>query len=249
MIELDINYINNGLMENNTIFLTITNDGYSDYTKNMLKSLGNLNLDKKILIMCLDNKSNEYFKSNGYFTYCININLTNFTEFGTNDFAKFGYIKLWILNQLILKNYNILYTDSDIYYNKNPFTYIQSLYNEEGDIWIQNDTIYDDNYQNLCTGFMYIRSNNSTKKYFNIDYPEFTERYKYCTQAADQTYINLYVTKYLNTKLLPLKYFPNGNYFYNFENNIKENNILVHFNWVVGHQKKERMKKYGMWLI
>ena len=40
MINLDVNYITNGLIgANDTIYFTVTNSGYLDYTLNMLKSL------------------------------------------------------------------------------------------------------------------------------------------------------------------------------------------------------------------
>ena len=49
MINLDTNYINEGLIESNkTIYFTVTNEGYLDYTKNMLKSLNIFDCDKKL---------------------------------------------------------------------------------------------------------------------------------------------------------------------------------------------------------
>jgi hypothetical protein len=117
-------------------------------------------------------------------------------------------------------------------------------------MWIQNDTINDNNYTNICAGFLYIRTNDITKKYFNIQIPEFTSRYNECTKHNnDQTYLNSFIIPYLNVKLFPLNKFPNGNYFYNFSENIKDSIVMVHYNWIVGHEKKERMKKYNMWLI
>ena len=37
--------------------------------------------------------------------------------------------------------YNILLTDGDIYYNKNPIDEIKLLQNDSADVWIQNDGI------------------------------------------------------------------------------------------------------------
>ncbi len=250
MINLDTNYINNGLIEDNkTIFFTITNEGYMDYTKNMIESLKTLNCDKKVLLVCIDKISNDYFKSKGYFTYLIDLNFNKFSNYGTDDFAKVTYIKLFMIHKLLEMNYNILITDGDIYYVKNPIDELNNYREINGDMWIQNDTIYDNNFDNLCSGFMYVRSNSRTKMYFNIEIPEFSERYKLCSKhSADQTYINLFIAPHLRVHLFPLNKFPNGNYFYNFGDNIKDSIVMVHFNWVVGHEKKERMKKYGMWL-
>ena len=53
----------------NTIMFTVTTYGYMLYTLNMLKSLQPFNLDKKIVIACLDKKSLAYFKKKGYNVY------------------------------------------------------------------------------------------------------------------------------------------------------------------------------------
>jgi hypothetical protein len=251
MINLDSNYINEGLIEDNkTIFFTITNEGYLDYTKNMLESLKRLDCNKKILVVCIDEKSNEYFISKGYFTYLIDLKFNQFSKFGTEDFAKVTYIKLYMIYKFLEMNYNILITDGDIYYNKNPITEIYQLKDKEGDMWIQNDSLDEGSFSNLCSGFIYIKSNDITKRYFNIEIPEFKDRYKFCSKsAADQTYINLFVAPYLNTHILPLYKFPNGIYFYNFSEKIKDSVVMVHFNWVVGQEKQKKMKKYGMWII
>jgi hypothetical protein len=159
-------------------FFTITNEGYLDYTKNMLESLKQFNCNKNVLIVCLDKVSNDYFKENEYFTYLIDLQFNQFSNFGTEDFAKVTYIKLFMIYKFLEMNYNILITDGDIYYNKNPINEINQLKDKEGDMWIQNDSMEENSFTNLCSGFMYIRSNNITKKYFNIEIPEFKERYK-----------------------------------------------------------------------
>ena len=50
MLDINTNYLKSCLFEDNkTIFFTITNEGYLDYTKNMLKSLSKFNINKKII--------------------------------------------------------------------------------------------------------------------------------------------------------------------------------------------------------
>lgn len=216
----------------------------------MLESLKQFNCNKNVLIVCIDKISNDYFKENGYFTYLIDLQFNQFSKFGTEDFAKVTYIKLFMIHKFLEMDYNILITDGDIYYNKSPINEINQLKDKDGDMWIQNDSMEENSFTNLCSGFMYIRSNDITKQYFNVEIPEFKERYKICSKAAaDQTYINLFIAPYLNTHILPLNKFPNGQYFYNFNEQIKDLIVMVHFNWVVGHEKKDKIKKYNMWLI
>ena len=128
IINLDTNYINKCLFENGkTVFFTITNLGYMDYTRNMLCSLNKLNIDKKLLIVCLDKDSDIFFKSNGYFTYFINLDLKDFSQFGTEGFSKCCYMKIWFIHQIIMMGYNVLYTDGDIVFMKNPFDTLNIL--------------------------------------------------------------------------------------------------------------------------
>jgi hypothetical protein len=194
--------------------------------------------------------SNEFFRSNGYFTYFIDLNLNEFSAYGTEGFAKCCYIKIFLIYKFLKMGYNVFYTDGDIFYMKNPLDEINALNEENVDMWIQNDTCYDNSIENVCAGFMYIRSNETTQTYFNIEIPEFTEKYnKFTAHTCDQHYLNIYIKPFLHVRTLPLNKFPNGNYYYNFSDIIQNSIVMVHFNWIVGHEKKERMKKYNMWLV
>ncbi len=251
MINIDKNYITECLFENNkTLFITITNIGYIEYTLNLLKSLHKLLLDKKIYIFCLDEVSYNRLSFLGYKTHLIKTDLSSYYSITDNEFDKIGYIKMLLIYKIIELGYNCLYTDGDIYFKQNPLEYIETLKDIDGDAWIQNDTLQDNNYGNVCTGYMYIRSNDITKKYFNCESSDIIKIYKSIDLPPyyDQGYFNKCIKMYLNLHLFPLDLFPNGNYFYTNNNKIY-NNIMVHFNWVVGHKKKEIMKQYNMWLL
>ena len=248
---LDTNYINNCLFENNkTVFFTITNMGYMDYTKNMLSSLNKFSIDKKILIVCLDKISHDYFKTNEYSTYFIDLDLKEFSHFGSEAFSKCCYVKIYMIYKIITMNYNAFYTDGDIVFFKNPIEDLILLKDDQADVWIQNDTLLDNSYDNVCAGFLYVTSNDKTKKLFNTDIPEFEQRYDQCKKANnDQTYINLYIKPHINIRLFPLYKYPNGNYFFKYHKFIMDSLVMVHFNWIIGNDKKEQMKKYNMWSI
>ena len=122
---------------------------------------------------------------------------------------------------------------------------------KDNDILIQNDTLNDNLNSNLCSGFMFIKSNKLT---IDIFYPKNVK--KHVKEGwDDQIYVNKLKNK-LKFKKLPLNLFPNGKYYYD---TIKNKNILyyfnnkkpymVHFNWVKSHQKKMKMKKHNMWYI
>ena len=118
------------------------------------------------------------------------------------------------------------------------------------DMWIQNDTLLDNSSDNICAGFLYVQSNDKTRKYFNTEISEFEQRYTECKkQNNDQTYINLYIKPFLNIRMFPLYMFPNGQYFFKHHRFIADSIVMVHYNWIIGENKKEQMKKYNMWLI
>jgi hypothetical protein len=90
---------------------------------------------------------------------------------------------------------------------------------------------------------MFIKSNNLTLELFN---PINVEKYINKKGWYDQIYINQIKHK-LKYKKLPFKLFPTGNYYYNNFNNI--NPYIIHFNWIVGHKKKEKMILHNKWFI
>ena len=64
-----------------------------------------------------------------------------------------------------------------------------------------------------------------------------------------KNFSNIFIKPYCKTVALPLEYYPNGNIFYVFSEQLTETAIMVHFNWIVGHAKIEKMKKHNLWLL
>ena len=114
---------------------------------------------------------------------------------------------------------------------------------EDNDMLIQNDGSNDDDTSNLCSGFMFIQSNPRTLKIFN---PEEMDIHKNTVGWDDQVYINN-IKNNLKFKTLPFDLFPTGAYYY--KNHSSINPYMIHFNWVVGHEKERRMRCYNKWLI
>jgi len=108
---------------------------------------------------------------------------------------------------------------------------------------IQNDKLTDNDNSLLCSGFMFLKSNEVTKKFFN---PLNVENEKNKLGWDDQIYMNDNKNK-LKYKVLPLHLFPNGKYFY--ENNEMINPYIIHFNWVIGSEKQKKMDYYKKWYL
>jgi len=80
-VEYFLNYKNNTYFkEENIAFITLTNNGYLDYTNNCLKSLENCGFDKTPLVCyCVDNNSYNKLISNKIEAYYID-NIENRNE-------------------------------------------------------------------------------------------------------------------------------------------------------------------------
>lgn len=243
--------INNCLLDDNKSFMTtITNYGYILYTLNMLKSLKQFDLDKKVLIVCMDKKSYNIFKKLGYNVLLIDLEMSKFISYNKKGYDVICYYKLLFIYKAIEAGYNVFYFDGDVVFTNNPLNNIDDWNKSDKDVWIQNDTMNNYNYGNMCMGVIFVKSTDNSLKYFKCDTEE---NYNYYNNVCafdnnDQTYFNNLIKPYLYIGLMPLELYPNGQYFYN-NPHLKETCILVHFNWVQGHEKLIKIKNYKMWLL
>ena len=228
--------------------VTFTNKGYVEYTHNLLLSIKNNNTQTDLEIFTLDDVSNSYFKD-------IHDNVTSFKSNFVNsrekiwkqndsDFGKLMMAKFEIIHESLKKYEKVLYIDGDITIKRN-FNEVLNEALKENDIIFQNDKRPSKpNEIKLCAGFMLIKSNSKTTKFFDPKNVPFKKMLNY--KAHDQTYINKSKYKF-KFKTLPLQLFPNGPYFY--ENAQSINPFMIHFNFLIGHDKKEKMKTFGEWYL
>ena len=226
---------------NNIAFITLTNTGYIDYTLNCLQSLKNINIKKQLNIYCIGETGHSILKKNGFLCELINDEKAeNFEEFRTNNWSHVTYYKFKIIYENLLNNEYVCITDGDIVYeNKYIFNYLLNNI-KDNDLLIQSEGIYHDD---LCSGFMFIKSNENTISLFN---PENVKKYKDTKGWDDQIYINCikYNLKFIK---LPLHLFPTGKHYYEYNTHIQP--YLIHFNWVIGNEKKNKMEHYNKWYI
>jgi GR25 family glycosyltransferase involved in LPS biosynthesis len=224
-------------------FVTITNDGYTDYALNCITSLNNLGI-KNLLCYCLGDKC-----FNKITLLCDKVLISDndesvgrFIAWRTAGWNVITFYKIKIIYENLLKHKYVCFTDSDIVYeNDNFLKYCESNI-ENYDLLIQNDTDQENCDFELCTGFMYIKSNDKTKEIFN------PTNIGLNTFSCDKKYINdLKFTSQLKFKVLPLTLFPNGHYFYNHHKDLKP--MLIHFNHAFGHEKQEKMLLYRKWFL
>jgi hypothetical protein len=234
-----------------TIMTTVTNYGYLLYTLNMLKSLKPFDLDKKILIVSIDTKAAKVLRKLGYNNvYCIDDkDLGKFAPWNTKGYDKICYLKLELIYRILSLNKNILLVDGDLVFLKDPRPDINVWIEEKESIHIQNDSLENENTNNMCTGYMLIKSNEKTIKLYDCVSESGKKKYLECAfDNNDQSYFNKFVKPFCTFKAIPLHKYPNGLAFYN-NLSYRDIAILIHFNWVHGHFKMAKIKEHKLWLL
>ena len=239
--QFEENVINNNINYDNVSFITLTNDGYIDYTLNCIKTLNDIDIKQKLKVYCIGNNGYSILQQNNISCELIIDEKANtFQEFRTNNWSNVTYYKFQIIYENLLNNEYVCFTDGDIVYESNNiFSYLLNNINDN-EMLIQDENSKDK--EVLCSGFMFIKSNENTLSLFN---PENVKKYINTVGWDDQIYIND-VKHLLKYKKLPLYLFPTGTYYYNY-NKIKP--YLIHFNCVVGHEKKNKMIYYNKWKL
>ena len=235
-------------------FITLTNNGYKEMTKNCLISLRNIGINY-LKVFCIDQESYDYLSPDFDFVFLMDIDEneveSELINFRVGNWSKVVYKKFDIIYKELQDNDYVLFTDGDIIYKKSGFIEycLQNL--EKNDIILQDDKLTDNNFFNrlydgevtkvneVCTGFMLIKKNRRMLNIFNPkNIPELDVK-------CDQYYINQ-VKESFNYKKLPMNLFPNGAYF---RLEKPKDNYLIHFNFILGNRKKEKMIKYGYWYL
>ena len=243
------------LEDGKTIITTLTNYGYLFYTLNMLKSLKPFGIDKKILVVCIDKKGANILRQQGYNTYCIDditdVTLGKFCPWNSKGYDKICYLKLELIHQILSLNKNVLLIDGDIVFRKDPLEDIRIWWKDAiYDVWIQNDAQENRNTKNMCTGYMYIKSSDRLITLYDCVSEAGQKKYLTCAfDNNDQTYFNKYVKPACIFNALPLEKYPNGKMYYDNTDKLRDTAVIVHFNWVQGHQKMAKIKEHKMWLL
>lgn len=231
-------------------FITLTNQGYLPYTLNCLKSLQKIGITD---LKCYAIGQSAYKKlaSKQYQAVYIEDELnTNFQIFRRGNWADITFYKFKIIHENLLTNDFVCFTDGDIVF-KNPdiFDYCRKKIGD-ADLLIQNDSQDDNSSKNLCSGFMFIRANENTLKFFD---PAYVAANSDRVEGwDDQVYLNE-IKSHLNYRVLPLSLFPNGQYFLTGHRDITP--YLIHFNWLVSHKKSAQLVKFKecyaiqLWLL
>lgn len=236
-----------GIVFNEIAFITLTNNGYFDFTKNLIKSLELSNTKQLLQCYCLDKecyeKITDISKTNkSVVAYLIDgqEKYKDFHKYRQGNWHEVVINKFKIIYENLCKYKYVLITDGDIVFEKGNkvFEYLNDI-KDNYELIIQEEW----GFSCCCSGFMMFRSTDNILKIVN------PKNVKINRGSGDQNIINNNLKKMKHFKLPP-ELFPNGKYFYNHNkqnNKQKKDPYLIHFNCVVGMEKKNRMIKYDKW--
>ncbi|KAM9973935.1 hypothetical protein ACTFIW_007597 [Dictyostelium discoideum] len=291
-MEKKVEYIK----ENDKIVL-MCNYGFRDMTLNLLKCFEKLSIDKsRYILYCMDDKAYKFFtefkgiecqrfsrddiiinSSTSSSTQLFHDNNTNdnkgiYSEnaesYGDIGFRAICNEKPLVVLDVLKKGYNVLWTDTDIVWKRDPFIHFYQDINQENqfinddiDLYVQQD---DDD---ICAGFYFIRSNQRTIKFIQdsinflnpcID-DQIAMRLFLKSQGINIKSKNILLLLSENDKkdkiryrLLDKKLFPNGTNYFNLKITQRDNitPFIIHNNCIIGHRsKKDRFIEYGLWYI
>lgn len=249
-------------IQNKTFVFTVTSDGYKYYTWNLYKMLQALQVPWKLCILCLDKESYAFFQRIAVIPcrlYQISgqqILHKDPVLFGSTAFKRMNRMKLKALEEFSQRPdlETILFLDSDIAVFQDPLPEIQR-YLESHPLWFQCDEkeegsfvcSKEDSCPNPCTGVIAMRltaeSRPQLKDIFKIVDPTWKE------SLTDQDYI---LKRMQETGIayatLKRDAFPNGIFIA--ENRYKQASpYLLHFNYILGKDKKRIMKQKDCWAL
>ncbi|EGC35435.1 hypothetical protein DICPUDRAFT_152231 [Dictyostelium purpureum] len=271
-------------IKKNDKIVLMCNYGFRDMTINLLNCFEKLNISRdRFLLYAIDDKSHQFFKSKGIESIRFSRDETNKkinTEFFDNEgvygeeaesYGNIGFRaicneKPLVVLEVLKQGYNVLWTDTDIVWQKDPFIHFYNEINKSNgfennddiDLYVQQD---DDD---ICAGFYFIRSNPKTIKYIHdtiaflnpmID-DQIAMRLFLKSQGVNILSKEILLKNQNSDKikyvLLDRKLFPNGTAYFNLKLTQRANitPYIVHNNCIIGHRsKKERFIEYGLWSV
>jgi len=237
-----------------TKIVTLTNDGYKKLTHNLLISMENIGIEQLLTVYCIGKESYKYFQRRYPKNEIILLDdadetLNAWIEYkacqskdadGKKIWADITSYKLYCVNEELKQGKNVLFVDGDIVFLKNPMSLIHEILAQDStlEFIVQNDAT-EDKYEYMCTGFMWLRSNENTINITNFK----RVRETIDSFQNDQQYMRKHA-KQMKHVYFKLEDVPNGKYW---REKKPQNPYIIHFNYDVSEFKIKRMKMYHKW--
>ena len=245
-----------------SLVFTVTSDGYKYYTWNLYKMLQELNVPWKLCILCLDRESFDFMNkiamipSRLYLMPGQHIHHKDPVLFGSQQFKRMNRMKLKALEELSQRPElkTLLFLDSDIAPFQDPLLAAQTCL-ETHPLWFQCDEKQEGSFAcssvgncpNPCTGVIAMSLTDESRPHLRELYKIVDDVWKQSLTDQDYVLKRLEATQ-MSYKTLDRHQFPNGIFLA--DNRYKEENpVLLHFNYILGKDKKRFMKQKECWVL
>ena len=227
--------------ENWTILMTV-NDGYFDFFQNWIYFYNKLQIAYPVIVIAEDDiVFKKLEEKNGRPVYQLvrswRISIHSAHAYGTREFKELASGRPSYILRYLENGTNILYADTDSVWLQNPFPFFNGTY----DMWMQVDGQPD----NLCTGFMAIKSNSKTIKLMKL----WETSLKHRPDVIQPAFNRANKHSEVHIKQLDMRLFPPGQQFFREFSDVERNHVVVvHNNFIRGHDKKlARFKTFNLW--
>ena len=243
------------------VWITLINKGYIDFTKNFLMSIKNHCItDFELVIYCIDDESFNTFNDNEL-CFCIRIENSlplELQTWGLAGYKEIVFTKLDVILSTLKNNEKhvaVGFIDTDIVLFSNPTDIFIAAMNDvpEVPIFCQCDEGGNDNIctnrrkcANICSGLIVFRNYENLYPLFdysNVDIQMYDSDQHFLNEKLQELNISVHtIDKYIccNGQYPELQYkkvdFPT-------------HTCSVHFNYMVGFEKVEKMKLQNLWFI
>ena len=229
---------------NKVKLITITNSSYLNITRNCIKSIDRINIKCPIKIFTIDETCYNTLKNEKYedVESLGDICKVN-SKWSDSNWSLVTMQKIVAIRKQLDFSDIVIYIDGDIVVQDSRFItycYEKLMKNKDLDMLAQCEWKGVKNANEICSGFLAVKSNEKTKKMFDIDT---SKKYPH-----DQHFVNSKrnMVKY---ELLPIELYPNGKYYYEERNNTKTSPYLINFNFVMIHDKINKMRSLNKWFL
>jgi hypothetical protein len=244
----------NPYIRNGTLVWTMTTNGYKFITLNLIRSLEQIKVPWRLLVVACDKDSYTFFRNEGLpvvqYPNAQRTNETSISRWGSPSFQRYNFMKLFIANEFA-KNEAIqqcIYIDGDIVVFRDFVPdIVERLEAQPEQVLFQCDEkapgqCNDTGCLACCTGFIAWK-HGADKGVFSVG-----DRNRWNEHADDQFWVNRFLREEkLSYRTLPRELYPNGAYIDTFPS-LKEP-FLLHFNHRVGNAKIVEIKKLKLWFI
>jgi len=248
------------------IVVTFMNAGYFDYVRNFCENLRRIpEIKWTLCVVCIDPEGyqlccDHQIEAMPYFEKSVP---TQFSSHNDANWNRINFTKLDVLSW-VLRHRDVVrsltYMDTDIHVYADFVPYLKSL--PRHDMWIQSDHNSLDPTQtsslSMCAGFFHVQNNDIIRYLFQYD-EKTIDRYKV---NADQEFLNVRLKqdpalRSIKVRQLDRLSFPNG-VFVPYVPKVVANPVLlpgapplflIHYNYLVGDDKRKRMRENNHWFI